>query len=104
MAIAEKISWRHKTIKDFLERIVQLSPDNADEMACRMEHAVDEQSMDKIVHFIKFIDTCPRAGQQWIDAFINFCSNKKPEWNNCMKCIDDCKSSHELKQTSKKKK
>jgi DtxR family Mn-dependent transcriptional regulator len=97
--IASKITRRHKIIKDFLERIVQLSSDNADAMACRMEHTVDEQSMDKIINFIEFIDNCPRAGQQWIDAFINFCSSERPQWNKCMKCINDCKKRHEHVQT-----
>lgn len=100
--IAKKITWRHNTLKDFLTRIVQLTPDKADTMACRMEHAVDEKSMGKIVQFIEFIDNCPRTGKEWINEFVNFCSYEKPEWEKCSKCITKCKANHKKNVVGKK--
>jgi DtxR family Mn-dependent transcriptional regulator len=102
IVIAKKITRRHNILKDFLTRIVQLTPEKADIMACRMEHTVDELSMDKIVQFIEFIDNCPRAGVKWIDAFVHFCSNQKPEWEQCHQCIEKCRTIHEKKASSKK--
>jgi len=100
--IAKKITRRHNILKDFLTRIIQLTPEKADIMACRMEHTVDEISMNKIVQFIEFIDNCPRTGAQWIDAFVNFCSNNKPEWKHCHQCIEKCRTIHENKATTQK--
>jgi len=102
VAIAQKITYRHNILKDFLTRIVQLSSEKADIMACRMEHTVDETSMTRIVQFIEFIDSCPRTGSEWIDAFVNFCSNRKPEFKKCKVCIEKCRENHEKKPSSAK--
>ena len=102
IAIAQKITRRHNILKDFLTRIVQLTPEKSDIMACRMEHTVDETSMTRIVQFIEFIDNCPRTGSEWIDAFINYCSNRKPEFEKCKVCIEKCRDNHEKKASSAK--
>jgi len=94
LTIAEKISARHNILKDFLIRIVQLDSDNAENMACRMEHTIDESSMEKFIQFIKFIDTCPRTGEEWINSFIKFCSSEKQNWEKCNKCIEKCRVNH----------
>jgi DtxR family Mn-dependent transcriptional regulator len=96
--IAQKITRRHNILKDFLTRIVQLTPEKADIMACRMEHTVDEISMERIVQFIEFIDNCPRTGPQWIDAFVNYCSNSQPEFKKCNQCIEKCRQNYEKKE------
>jgi len=93
--IANKITRRHNILQDFLSRIVQLTPEKADIMACRMEHTVDETSMTRIVQFIEFIDNCPRTGAEWIDSFVNYCSDRRPEWNKCNQCIEQCRANHE---------
>jgi len=93
--IAKKITRRHIILKDFLQRIINLEPEKAEITACRMEHTVDDQSMDKIVQFIEFIDNCPRVGDEWINAFNTFCSTEKHEWEKCNKCIIECKANHE---------
>jgi len=100
ICVAKKIKHRHNILKDFLSRIVQLSSENADALACRMEHAVDEISMERIVQFIKFIDNCPRTGSEWIDSFINYCSENEPEWEQCKTCIEKCKDYHEKTEES----
>jgi len=97
--IAKKITRRHIILKDFLYRIVQLDPDRAELMACKMEHAIDEKSMDKFIQFIEFIDTCPRTGEEWINAFIGFCCSEKHEWEKCNQCIERCKENHEKNAT-----
>jgi DtxR family Mn-dependent transcriptional regulator len=95
--IAQKITRRHNILKDFLTRIVQLTTEKADVMACRMEHTVDETSMARIVQFIEFIDNCPRTGPQWIDSFVKYCANRQPEWKKCSQCIEKCREHHEKK-------
>ncbi|KPA18549.1 DtxR family iron (metal) dependent repressor, partial [Candidatus Magnetomorum sp. HK-1] len=94
LKIAKKITARHNVLKDFLVRIVQLESNNAENVACRMEHIIDEISMNKFIQFIKFIDTCPRAGEEWINSFIKFCSSEKHVWEKCNQCIEQCKANH----------
>jgi len=42
----------------------------AETTACRMEHVIDSTTVDRLVCFIEYIHTCPRAGADWLDSFI----------------------------------
>ncbi len=92
--VATEITRRHAILKDFLARVVQIDPDKADMMACRMEHNIDRDSIDRLVRFVEFIDKCPRTGQDWIDSFVKFCSSGPKDWDTCMKCLQSCESRH----------
>ena len=65
----------------------------AEETACRMEHAIDSESIERLVCFIEYIFTCPRAGKDWIQSFLNYCSTDNRSRSNCDLCIDKLKSS-----------
>jgi len=88
--IAKKITHRHRVIKDFLFRILQVSADKAEETACKIEHALDETTFKKFVKFISFIDECPRTGTSWIDSFVNHSTKKTTEEKKCRECIQSC--------------
>ncbi|MBF0203303.1 MAG: metal-dependent transcriptional regulator [Desulfamplus sp.] len=92
--IALEITQRHSILKDFLTRVIQIDPDKADIMACRMEHSIDHESIDKLVQFVEFIDLCPRSGQNWIDSFVEFCSHGQKGWQECMDCLKSCEKCH----------
>ena len=87
---ANEIERRHKIIKDFLSRVLQIEDDTADATACRMEHTMDKSTVDRLLNFIDFIDTCPRTGAAWIQAFVSFCAAKKPDRNKCKECLEHC--------------
>jgi len=89
--IANEIARRHMAIKDFLCRVLQIDASRAEDTACRMEHAMDNKSVDSLVKFIDFIDSCPRAGEDWIRSFIGFCSSASPDSGECEKCLTECK-------------
>jgi len=86
--IAEEITRRHAVIKDFLIKILQLEEESSDTLACRMEHAMDKKSIDRLVQFINFIDKCPKTGENWIKRFVKYCRNGMQDVNTCKKCID----------------
>ena len=67
-----------------------LNPDKAEENACRMEHAMDKAAIKRLVDFIEYIHHCPRAGEDWIRAFVKYYSKDKHDWKNCPKCLEDC--------------
>ena len=89
--VAQEISRRHAVLKDFLFRVLQIKEGTADDTACRMEHAMDKSSFDKLVKFIGFIDNCPRTGPDWIQSFITYCSDQRKNRQDCLLCIDKCK-------------
>jgi DtxR family Mn-dependent transcriptional regulator len=61
--IARKIEYRHSVLKDFLYRILGVDEAQADETACRMEHAMDSQSFRKFVEFLATLDASPQRNQ-----------------------------------------
>ncbi len=91
-SIAREIKRRHKVIREFLEKVILLDPDKAEKNACRIEHAIDKEAIDRLIRFIDYIYQCPRAGGDWIDAFVNFYSKSMPDKNTCRKCIETCLS------------
>lgn len=94
--VALEITRRHGILQDFLTRVVQIAPDKADIMACRMEHDIDRESIDKLVKFVKFIDNCPRTGEDWIESFVLFCSSGPKDFEGCLKCLKLCEGRHNI--------
>jgi DtxR family transcriptional regulator, Mn-dependent transcriptional regulator len=93
--IAKTITRRHHVLKDFLIKVLQLNGETAEVTACRMEHAVDEASIDRLVSFVEYIDHCPRTGSDWIQSFLDRCKNVSKSWADCDRCIDTCKARHQ---------
>ncbi len=75
--IAREIKRHHIIIKDFLFRVLQIEEKKADATACRMEHAMDKSTVDMLLKFIAFIDKHPGTDSNWIQEFIDFCSDKE---------------------------
>jgi DtxR family Mn-dependent transcriptional regulator len=90
--IAEDVTYRHKVIKSFLRKVLQIDEETAEMTACRMEHAVDPLTTERLVCFIEYIFTCPRAGEDWIESFIQFCSTKDLSKKDCQLCVKTLKS------------
>lgn len=90
--VAKDITYRHKVIKDFLLKVLQIDPHTAEETACKMEHAIDPQTIERLVCFIEYVFTCPRAGKEWIQSFYSYCSTDKRKQADCDLCIDKLKA------------
>jgi len=70
--IGSEIDQRHQTLRSFLIDILQINHDQADEDACKMEHAVSPATLERIVKFMEFIDNCPRSGNDWLTLFSEY--------------------------------
>ncbi|MFP4033513.1 MAG: metal-dependent transcriptional regulator [Desulfococcaceae bacterium] len=82
------IARKHQVLKDFLLNVLSIDPAIAEDTACRMEHAIDEQTMERLVCFLEYIRKCPRAGEDWIASFLRFCESGgegKP-YKKCRPC------------------
>ena len=89
--IAKDVARRHRVLKDFLLRVLQLDEETAETTACRMEHAIDEQTMNRLVSFGEFLFQCPRMGDDWIQSFMEYCRSQKIDRQKCDKCLDTWK-------------
>ena len=57
-AIAQDILARHELFRHFFRDILNLEEDEADEIACRIEHTVSGNALQKFRLFIKRADEC----------------------------------------------
>ena len=57
--IAEKIDRRHSVFTIFFADVLGLAPDVAEENACRMEHAVDDEALERLAWHVQFAASCP---------------------------------------------
>ncbi len=57
-AIAQDILARHELFKHFFRDILNLEEDEADEIACKIEHTVSGNALKKFRLFIKRADEC----------------------------------------------
>ena len=67
--LAGDIDQRHQILMRLLTDILKINFDQADEDACNMEHAISPTTLERIVDFMEFIETCPRGGTDWLEHF-----------------------------------
>ncbi|MBI9077373.1 MAG: metal-dependent transcriptional regulator [Desulfatibacillum sp.] len=88
--IAHEITRRHGILLEFFADILRLDLKRADSVACRLEHGMDRESMDRLIGFVQFVNQCPRAGKDWSTRFQEFCGKGLPEKEVCQDCLAQC--------------
>jgi len=56
--IARQIQKRHDTLMVFLTKILNIETSTAMKDACKMEHAMSPQTLQRLTQFIEFVDYC----------------------------------------------
>ena len=54
-SLADAVSRKHKLLSEFLIDILGVEPKTAELAACKMEHALDDDIMTRLVNFLKGI-------------------------------------------------
>lgn len=68
-AAARDIRRRHDVLRQFLIGILGMSSQQGEANACRMEHAVDAEALDRLSRFVEFLQARGRQGRNCVDAF-----------------------------------
>ena len=85
--IARKIEKRHKLLHKFFREALGVSEQTADADACRLEHGLSRETVERLTAFMEFLEECPRAGSEWLGRFREQCRQKvKPR--TCLKCVE----------------
>ncbi len=95
--IASDIARRHTVLKSFLVNVLSVAEPLADEAACKMEHAITGEVLERFLCFAKFVEACPRAGTDWIEDFDQYCENGT-SGGKCVKCLSDLQEKLKEKQ------
>ena len=81
--LAREITRRHAVLKDFLSNVLQIDTETAEATACRMEHAIDKKTLERLVCFIDYVHKFPKAGEDWIKSFIKYCKSVEQDLGKC---------------------
>jgi len=84
---ARRLDERHLILRDFLEDVLGIAPEKADSSACRIEHAVDEEVMERFLCFLAFLREHPRSRVRWLKEFRRFCRDGSAG-RSCRECIE----------------
>ena len=86
---AEDVIYRHESLKKFFVEVLAIDPDNAEEAACKIEHSAPPEVISRMIGFIKFLQVCPRGGDDLLKGFADYCS-KGAISSDCSDCIASC--------------
>lgn len=103
--IAKEIYRRHVVFRDFLKGILNIDSKTAEEDACKMEHAISPVTLERLVKFMEFIETCPRGGSDWPSMFEYYLKHGRRDEARCleqMKAFEE-KFNAEVKRLESKK-
>ncbi len=67
--IAEDVVRRHAIIRDFFVQVLALGGDLADANACRAEHILDAEVLERLASFARFVSECPNAHLHCLKSF-----------------------------------
>jgi DtxR family Mn-dependent transcriptional regulator len=81
--IAKDVVKRHETLRAFLGKVLGLPAAEADEGACRMEHAISNSILDRIVKFVEYFENCPANDIRWDSEIGYFCGRKQDHDGTC---------------------
>jgi len=105
---ARDVFHRHTVLQEFFVKALGLDSESAGESACKVEHEISSDILQRLTLFVEFIESCPRAAAKWNDVVGYFCENpESPE--DCERCIARClenvqerrREKNNLKQGSK---
>lgn len=87
--LAKDVVRRHETLKDFFVKILLIDDAEAEEASCKVEHAISETILDRMINFVEFMEICPRGGREWLKGFRSHCE-KGDTSIKCTSYISTC--------------
>ena len=87
--LADRIVRRHRVLTSFMIDVLGLDPSLAEQEACQMEHSISRATLERLTRFAEFLQTCPRAGTDWLERFHVSCKRGKRDMD-CAECVEEC--------------
>ncbi len=75
---AKNVVRRHKALNVFFVDVLGANPEEAEETACKMEHAISPDILERLIRFVAFFQTFPQGGQEWKEMFDKLCTGRRP--------------------------
>ncbi len=88
-AVAEDVIYRHNSLKRFFTEVLAIDAEQAEEAACKIEHAAPATVISRMITFIDFLQVCPRGGEELLQGFATYCERGNTT-RDCTTCISSC--------------
>ena len=75
--VAIDVIKRHEALRNFFVNVLAVDEKEADKVACKMEHVISTDILERIIQFADFVKTCPQGGAEWEKGIGYFCSQNK---------------------------
>ena len=89
--LAQRVLSRHEFIMRFLHDVLGVSKETSSRDACSIEHVISLESLDRLAGLVEFLNTCPRAGDGFIERFHscydNACQRLKGDGGDRLHCF-----------------
>ena len=96
MVIAKDISKKHMVLFEFFKNVLVIEEADSEELACKMEHIIPDNILERFVEFAEFVGRCPNRGAIWKEnAHGYFCQSHGDD----LKC-DECNMVKAMKTDS----
>ena len=76
-ALAGTIRHRHIALADFLTGVLDVDESVAEANACRMEHVVDDEVLDRLGLLAAFLAETPAHGPGRVEEFSKYCRRRE---------------------------
>jgi DtxR family transcriptional regulator, Mn-dependent transcriptional regulator len=87
--IAQDVIRRHKIVREFFIEVLSIEHDIADANACRIEHVLDAEVLERLASFAEFVKNCPASREgclKQFQVFFNDYKKRKTKKNNRSIC------------------
>ena len=74
-SVARGIVRRHRVLKDFFVNVLSVTEDVGEDCACKIEHVVPDEVLERFVDYIKFEARHHDGGTSWIAGTGFVCGN-----------------------------
>ncbi|MBU4272560.1 MAG: metal-dependent transcriptional regulator [Planctomycetes bacterium] len=74
--MAEDVVRRHEIIRGFFVQVLALDDKLADANACRMEHVLDSEVLERLASFAKFVNECPGTRRECLAGFKKYLTRR----------------------------
>ena len=73
--LAKDIFLKHAVIYRFLNEILGLDAEKADNEACQLEHHLSDETTDRFVKFVRYLKSCPQCQNKGFESFHEYYKN-----------------------------
>jgi DtxR family Mn-dependent transcriptional regulator len=75
--LAAAVRDRHEVVSNFLENILGLDPETASKDACKIEHAISQETMKRLEAVAAYLRSEGSRGPDWREEFSRFYQKTK---------------------------